>query len=46
MVFKEDIGIPMDIDPAPFLAIMFFFFFFFFESRDIQKLTSKKSNRA
>ena len=30
MVFKEDIGIPTGIDPAPFLAIMFFFVLFFF----------------
>ena len=30
MVFKEDIGIPTGIDPAPFLAIMSFFCFVFF----------------
>ena len=35
MVFKEDIGIPTGIDPAPFLAIMFFFCFVFFESRRV-----------
>ena len=43
IVFKQDIGIPMGIDPAPFWANLFLYFF---ESKHVQTLVSKKSERA
>ena len=43
MVFKQDIGIPMSIDPAPFWANLFLYFF---KSKHVQNLISKKSTRA
>ena len=42
-VFSQDIGIPMGIDPAPFWANLFLYFF---ESKHVQSLVSKKSDRA
>ena len=43
MVFKQDIGIPMDFDPAPFWANLLLYFF---ESKHVQNLISIKSTRA
>ena len=43
MVFRQDIGIPMGIDPAPFWANLFLYFF---ESKHVQTLVSQKSDRA
>jgi len=43
MVFRQDIGIPMGIDPAPFWANLFLYFF---ESKHVQTLVSQRSNRA
>ena len=43
MVFKQDTGIPMGIDPAPFCANLLLYFF---ESNHIQNLITKKSTRA
>ena len=43
MVFKQDFGIPMGINPAPFWAN---WFLYFFESKHVQNLISKKSTRA
>ena len=42
MLFKQDIGTPMGIDPAPFWANLFFCFF---KSKHIQNLVSKTSTR-
>ena len=43
LVFKQDIGIPMGIDPAPFWANLFLYFF---ESKFIKNLLSSGSKRA
>ena len=43
LVFKQDIGIPMGIDPAPFWANLFLYYF---ESKFIQQLISQGSSRA
>ena len=43
LVFKQDIGIPMGIDPAPYWANLFLYFF---ESKHVQQLVSKGSKRA
>ena len=43
LVLKQDIGIPMGIDPAPFWANLFLYHF---ESKYIQLLISEGSNRA
>ena len=44
MLFKQDIGFPMDANPAPFWVN--YFFYFFFESKHVQNRISKKSTRA
>ena len=41
MVFKQDIRIPLCIDPVPFWANLFLLFF---ESKHVQNLIFKKSN--
>ena len=41
MVLKQDIRIPIGIDPVPFWANLFLCFF---ESEHVQNLISKKSN--
>ena len=43
LVFKQDIGIPMWIDPAPFWANLFLYFY---ESEFVQSLISAGSDRA
>ena len=43
LVLKQDIGIPMGIDPAPFWANLFLYFF---ESKFVQSLISLGSTRA
>ena len=43
LVFKQDIGIPMGIDPAPFWANLFLYFY---ENKFIQQLVTNKSPRA
>ena len=43
LVFKQDIGIPMGIDPAPFWANLFLYFF---ESKFMKDLISSGSKRA
>ena len=43
LVFKQDIGIPMGIDPAPFWANLFLYFY---ESNFVQSLISAGSDRA
>ena len=43
LVFKQDIGIPMGIDPAPFWANLFLYFY---ESKFVQTLISAGSDRA
>ena len=43
LVFKQDIGIPMGIDPAPFWANLFLYHF---ESKYVQSLISAGSDRA
>ena len=43
LVYKQDIGIPMGIDPAPFWANLFLYFF---ESKYVQLLISKGSPKA
>ena len=43
MVFKQDIRIPMGIDPVPFCANRFLYFF---ASKHVQNLISKKLTRA
>lgn len=43
LVFKQDIGIPMGIDPAPFWANLFLYFY---EKQFVQKLISEGSPRA
>ena len=40
LVFKQDIGIPIGTDPAPFGANVFLYFF---ESKYLQNLISEKS---
>ena len=42
-MFKQDIGIPMGIDPAPFWANLFLYFF---ESKYVTSLVSQGSPRA
>ena len=42
-LLKQDIGIPMGIEPTPFWANLFLYFF---ESKHFQNFISKKSNRA
>ena len=41
LVFKQDIGIPIGSDPAPFGANVFLYFF---ESKHLQNLISEKIN--
>ena len=43
LMFKQDIGIPMVIEPASFWANLFLYFFY---SKHIQNLISKKLTRA
>ena len=43
MVFKQDISIPMGIDPAPFWSYLFLYFF---ESKYIKQLISNGSSKA
>ena len=43
LVFKQDIGIPMGIDPAPFWANLFLYYY---ESNYIQSLVSAGSDKA
>ena len=43
LVFKQDVGIPMGIDPAPFWANLFLYFF---ESKFIKELISLSPKRA
>ena len=43
LVFKQDIGIPMGIDPAPFWANLFLYYF---ESKYVQLLISAGSEKA
>ena len=43
LVFKQDIGIPMGIDPAPFWANLFLYHY---ESKFVQSLISAGSDRA
>ena len=43
LVFKQDIGIPMGIDPAPFWANLILYFY---ESKFVQSLISAGSDRA
>ena len=43
MIFKQDIGIPMGIDPAPFWDNLFLYFF---ESNYIKQFISNGSSKA